>query len=94
MYGLQDCPLSRDMPVTYLAITLLATNVLTVLGFLTYCRTLVRPYQRREDDWADRVMLMAGTPWRTPTVAQPDEEEAVPSYSFSPEQEPDFSLAP
>jgi hypothetical protein len=78
--------------VTYLAIILAAGYPLLVLGFLTYCRTLVRPYQRREDDWADRVMLMAGTPWRTPNVQVAEEEQ--PAYSFSPEQEPDFSLVP
>ena len=79
--------------MTYLAAALVALNVLTVLAFLTYARTLVRPYQRREDEWANRVMLMAGTPWRTPSI-QVEEQDEQPEYTFSPEQEPDFSLAP
>ena len=79
--------------MTYLAAALVALNVLTVLAFLTYARTLVRPYQRREDEWANRVMLMAGTPWRTPNVMVEEQPELEP-YTFSPESEPDFSLVP
>lgn len=79
--------------MTYLALTLAAGYPLTILAFLTYCRTLVRPYQRREDEWADRVMHMAGTPWRTPTV-QTVEVEEQPEYTFAPEGEPDLSFTP
>jgi len=71
--------------MTYLA--LVAGWTLTVLGFLTYLRTLVRPYQRREDVWADRVMHLAGRQWGPPPEPSPLQEPDLEVYSVAPEQD-------
>lgn len=70
--------------MTYLAFILAASNIVTVLGFLAYTRTLVRPYQRREDVWADKVMHLAGREWNLPPAATYEPEPEGEPYETTP----------
>ena len=55
--------------MTYVAIIEAVALVVVVLGFLAYCRTLTRPYVRREDKLVDQVMYLSGLRATTPPMA-------------------------
>lgn len=75
-----------------MAFALVAGWTLTILASLAYMRTLVRPYQRREDVLLDRLAHMSGRPWTPPPTANGPVEEEIPveRYVRSPEQFPDY----